>query len=90
MAKGRKRKDSGGENVEAYRHETGKRKIVVSVRLTSYDSSNPKPKRYDYDPHLDPHLVGGKEYASFEVPKISLYIHESQLWCLTPQIWAKQ
>ena len=61
MAKGRKRKDSGGENVEAYRHETGKRKIVVSVRLASYDSSNPKPKRYDYDPHLDPQLIWSGE-----------------------------
>jgi len=53
MAKGRKRKDSAGENVEAYRHETGKRKIVVSVRLASYDSSTPKIKKYEYDPHLD-------------------------------------
>ena len=29
MAKGRKRKDSDGEDVEAYRHETGTRKNIV-------------------------------------------------------------
>jgi adenine-specific DNA-methyltransferase len=89
LARMAKKKD---ENVEAYRHETGKRKIVVSAGLASYDTSKPKPKRYDYDPHLLPQLIwsGKKENASFEVPKISLYIHESQLWCLTPQIWAQK
>jgi hypothetical protein len=44
MAKGRKRKDSADENVEAYRHETETRKNVVPVRLASYDASTPKPK----------------------------------------------
>jgi hypothetical protein len=53
MAKGRKRKDSAGENVEAYRHETGKREIVVPAGLASYDTSTPKIKKYEYDRHLD-------------------------------------
>ena len=53
MAKGRKRKDSADENVEAYRHETETRKNVVPVGLASYDTPTPKPKKYAYDPHLD-------------------------------------
>ena len=53
MAKGRKRKDSADENVEAYRHETETRKNVVPAGLASYDTSTPKPKKYAYDPHLD-------------------------------------
>jgi hypothetical protein len=32
----------------------------------------------DYDPHLDPQLVwaGKKEHTSFEVPTVSLHVHE--------------
>ncbi len=43
MAKGRKRKDSAGENVEAYKQETETRKNAVPVGLSSYDTSRPKP-----------------------------------------------
>ena len=76
--KGRKRKDSADENVEAYRHESETRKNVVPVSLASYDTSIPKPKKYEYDPHLDPQLVwtGKAENKSFEVPTVSLHIHE--------------
>lgn len=38
-----------------------------------------KPKQeFDYDPHLDPQLVwaGKKEHSSFEVPTVSLHVHE--------------
>ncbi len=52
-----KRKDSANNDVEAYRHETGTRKNVVPAGLASYDTSTPKPKKYEYDPHLDPQLV---------------------------------
>jgi adenine-specific DNA-methyltransferase len=36
-------------------------------------------KELDYDPHLDPQLVwaGKKEHASFEVPTLSLHVHET-------------
>jgi adenine-specific DNA-methyltransferase len=76
--KGRKRKDSADENIEAYRHETETRKNVVPVRLASYDTSTAKPKKYEYDPHLDLQLVwnGKAENTSFEVPTVSLHIHE--------------
>ncbi|MCL6566745.1 MAG: site-specific DNA-methyltransferase [Acidobacteriia bacterium] len=35
-------------------------------------------KDLDYDPHLDPQLVwaGKKEHTSFEVPTVSLHVHE--------------
>src|SRR5437764_632685 len=34
--------------------------------------------KYDYDPHLDPQLVwaGKKEHTSFDVPTVSLHVHE--------------
>jgi adenine-specific DNA-methyltransferase len=78
MVKGRKRKDSADENVEAYRHETETRKNVVPVGLASYDTSTSKPKKYEYDPHLDLQLVwnGKADNTSFEVPTVSLHIHE--------------
>lgn len=43
MAKGRKRKDSAGENVETYRHEDQTRKNAGPAGLTSYKTSKPKP-----------------------------------------------
>jgi len=78
MVKGRKRKDFADENVEAYRHETETRKNVVPAGLASYDTSTSKPKKYEYDPNLDPQLLwtGKGENTSFGVPTVSLHIHE--------------
>jgi len=49
-----------------------------------YDYVDPVPavkpgKDLDYDPHLDPQLVwaGKKEHSSFEVPTVSLHVHET-------------
>jgi len=49
-----------------------------------YDYIDPVPsmkpgKDLDYDPHLGPQLVwaGKKEHASFEVPTVSLHVHET-------------
>jgi len=53
MAKGKKRKASIDKNVDSYRHETETRKNAVPVGLASYDTSKPKPKKYEYDPHYD-------------------------------------
>ncbi|MGH9510640.1 MAG: site-specific DNA-methyltransferase [Terriglobales bacterium] len=56
---------------------------VPSVRVarTSPERSRTGPspaKQLDYDPHLDPQLVwaGKKEHTSFEVPTVSLHVHE--------------
>lgn len=75
MAKGKKSKGLK-EDVEAYRHEADTRKNAVPVGLASYDTAKPKPKKYEYDPHLDPQLIwsGKKEHTSFEVPAVSLHI----------------
>ena len=66
------------EDVDSYRHEDETRKNAVPVGLSSYDTSKPKPKRYDYDPHLDPQLIwsGKKEDASFKVPMVLPHNHE--------------
>ena len=49
----------------------------------TYDYIAPVPsvnarRELDYDPHLDPQLVwaGKKEHSSFEVPTVSLHVHE--------------
>lgn len=67
MARKAKKKN---EDVEAYRHEAETRKNAVPVGLTSYDTSKPKPRKYEYDSHLDPQLVwtGKAEHTSFEFP----------------------
>ncbi len=54
MAKRIKKKE--GE-IESYRHEKDTRKNAVLVGLASYDTVKPKPKKYEYDPHLDPQVV---------------------------------
>lgn len=66
------------EDVDSYRHGTDTRKNAVPVGLASYDTSKPKPKPYDYDPHLDPQLLWSskKKHTSFEVPRVSLHIHD--------------
>lgn len=66
------------ENVDSYRHEADSRKNVVPVGLASYDTSTPKFRKYEYDPHPEPQLVwtGKAENTSFEVPIVSLHIHE--------------
>jgi adenine-specific DNA-methyltransferase len=73
MTKGKKKED-----IEAYRHEKETRKNAVTVWLASYDTSKPKPKKYEHDPHLGPQLVwlGKKEHTSFEVPTVSINILE--------------
>ena len=53
MVKGKKRKASIDKNVDSYRHESETRKNAVPVGLASYDTSKPKPKKYEYEPHLD-------------------------------------
>ena len=66
MAK--KKRNSGEEDVDSYRHEADTRKNAVPVGLTSYDTSMPKPKKYEYDLHLD------------ALPSRSLTIEGMRLW----------
>jgi adenine-specific DNA-methyltransferase len=55
----------------------------VAPTHKTYDYVVPVPsvkprQELDYDPHLDPQLVwaGKKEHSSFEVPTVSLHVHE--------------
>src|ERR1039457_313916 len=55
----------------------------VAPTHKTYDYVAPVPsvkprQQLDYDPHLDPQLVwaGKKEHGSFEVPTVSLHVHE--------------
>ncbi len=55
----------------------------VAPTHKTYDYVAPVPsvkprQELDYDPHLDPQLVwaGKKEHRSFEVPTVSLHVHE--------------
>jgi adenine-specific DNA-methyltransferase len=49
---------------------------LVSDRTDAEYGQN--KKKYQYDPHLDPHLqwAGKAERISFEVPTVSLHVHE--------------
>jgi adenine-specific DNA-methyltransferase len=55
----------------------------VAPTHKTYDYVTPIPsikprQELDYDPHLDPQLVwaGKKEHSTFEVPTVSLHVHE--------------
>ncbi len=67
--------------IEQYEHPDKKRPNNPQVGLVTPER-NPdtgvRRKRYAYDPHLDPQLVwaGKAEHLSFEVPTVSLHVHE--------------
>jgi adenine-specific DNA-methyltransferase len=66
--------------IEQYDRKSKTRVNNPPVGLVTPDTDPvvPSRKSYDYDPHLDPQLVwaGKKEHASFEVPTVSLHVHE--------------
>jgi adenine-specific DNA-methyltransferase len=74
------RNNSGNQkDVEQYTHETQERLNNPPVGLVTPDTDKDLGKKqYQYDPHLDPQLVwaGKAEHTSFEVPTVSLHVHE--------------
>ncbi|MFI5058925.1 MAG: site-specific DNA-methyltransferase [Candidatus Acidiferrales bacterium] len=66
--------------IEQYDHKSKKRINNPPVGLVTPQTDPPTPthRTYEYDPHLDPQLVwaGKKEHTSFEVPTVSLHVHE--------------
>lgn len=66
--------------IEQYEHKSKTRINNPPIGLVNLDTEPvvPSRKSYDYDPHLDPQLVwaGKKEHASFEIPTVSLHVHE--------------
>ena len=66
--------------ITSYDHKGKKRANNPPVGLVTPDTDpdHGKKKTYEYDPHLDPQLVwaGKAEHTSFEVPTVSLHVHE--------------
>jgi adenine-specific DNA-methyltransferase len=66
--------------IEQYDHKDKTRVNNPPVGLVTPQTDPPTPthKTYQYDPHLDPQLVwaGKKEHTAFEVPTVSLHVHE--------------
>ena len=76
MAKATKSKK---KPIEQYDHKGKKRVNNPPVGLVTPETDKETGKKqYAYDPHLDPQLVwaGKAERTSFEVPTVSLHVHE--------------
>ena len=79
MAKPTKAKATKKKPIEQYDHKSKKRVNNPPVGLvTPATDKDSGKKTYAYDPHLDPQLVwaGKAERTSFEVPTVSLHVHE--------------
>ena len=77
----RKQNDTDKRPIESYEHRDKKRVNNLPVGLVTPETdpdAGQKKKSYTYDPHLDPQLVwaGKAEHTSFEVPTVSLHVHE--------------
>jgi adenine-specific DNA-methyltransferase len=70
--------------IESYEHRDKQRVNNPPVGLVNPDTSAYEgvKKGYAFDPHLDPHLEweGKAEHTSFEVPTVSLLMHERPWW----------
>lgn len=68
------------KQIEQYEHSKEERANIPHVGLVTptSDPETGEKKKYEYDPHLDPQLVwtGKAEHTSFEVPTVSLHVHE--------------
>jgi adenine-specific DNA-methyltransferase len=66
--------------IEQYKHLGKKRANIPQVGLVTptSDPDTGEKQTYEYDPHLDPQLqwAGKTEHTSFEVPTVSLHVHE--------------
>ena len=75
----RKTNDSKEKPIEQYEHKGKKRANNPPVGLVDAKSDAVEGKKtYAYDPHLDPSLqwAGKAERTSFEIPTVSLHVHE--------------
>jgi len=74
-----KKKASRKRPIESYDHKDKHRVNNPPAGLVTPDTDpDGYEKRYAYDPHLDPQLqwAGKAEHTSFEVPTVSLHVHE--------------
>lgn len=73
------KKSEKKREISAYTHEDKQRAYNPPVGLVTPDTDKDSGKKqYAYDPHLDPSLswAGKAEHTSFEVPTVSLHVHE--------------
>ena len=78
MPQGRRTKQTN-RPIESYDHRDKERLNNPPVGLARPEfDRDAGPKSYSYDPHLDPQLqwAGKTEHTSFEVPTVSLHVHE--------------
>ena len=75
-----RRKRAGSKRtIDSYAHSKEQRANNPPVGLVTPDTDQDAGKKtYAYDPHLDPQLqwAGKAEHTSFEVPTVSLHVHE--------------
>lgn len=74
-----RRKKADKRQIESYQHQGKERVNNPPVGLVTPETDADESKAlYSYDPHLDPQLVwaGKAEHTSFEVPTVSLHVHE--------------
>lgn len=68
------------KQIDSYSHADQKRTNNPPVGLVTPDTEplETAKKTYEYDPHLDPQLMwaGKAERTSFDVPTVSLHVHE--------------
>jgi adenine-specific DNA-methyltransferase len=73
------KKKSAKKPIEQYDHKDKKRVNNPPVGLVTPETDKETGKKtYAYDPHIDPSLqwAGKAEHTSFEVPTVSLHVHE--------------
>jgi len=80
MSRGRSKKEKPDKKpIEQYEHKDKSRCNNPPVGLVNpVNDPEEGKKTYSYDPHLDPQLIwaGKAEHTSFEVPTVSLHVHE--------------
>ena len=65
--------------IESYSHADAERANNPPVGLVTPETDQDTGKKhYEFDPHIDPQLLwaGKAEHASFDVPTVSLHVHE--------------
>ena len=76
----RRKRSENKRPIESYEHKDKKRVNNPPVGLVTpqTDPEAGTKKTYQYDPHLPPELqwAGKAEHTSFEVPTVSLHVHE--------------
>lgn len=73
------RRKAGGKGIAAYEHKERERANNPPIGLVTPDTDPEElPGKYEFDPHLDPslHWAGKAERTGFEVPTVSLHVHE--------------